>query len=235
MNLNTVMGELEALGTEQTKKTFMRHGAKEPFYGVKVGDLKKWVKHVKKDQELVGALYDTGNSDAMYLAGLAADPKTMSKETLEKWVKGAYWHMIAECTVAWVAAESPYAVELAKEWMASDEEMIAAAGWSTYSSYLSIAPDEKIDADEVRRLLQKVRKTIHSAPNRVRYTMNGFVIAAGAYLPSLTEEAKEIAGTIGKVQVDVGNTACKVPFAPTYIENIESRGKIGVKKKTARC
>ncbi|KIL49165.1 DNA alkylation repair protein [Jeotgalibacillus campisalis] len=235
MNVNSIMLELETLGTEQTKKTFLRHGAKEPFYGVKVGDLKKWVKHVKKDQELVKALYDTGNSDAMYLAGLAADPKVISKETLQKWVKGAYWYMIAESTVAWVAAESPFAVELANEWIASEEEMVAAAGWSTYGSYLSIAPNEKIDLEEVRNLLHQAGETIHSSPNRVRYTMNGFVIAAAAYIPALTEEAKRAANAIGKVHVDVGNTACKVPFAPAYIDKIEERGKIGVKKKTAKC
>jgi hypothetical protein len=42
------------------------------------------------------ALYDTGNHDAMYLAGLSVDPKLITKETLQDWVKKAYWYMLAE-------------------------------------------------------------------------------------------------------------------------------------------
>ncbi len=32
---------------------------------------------------------------------------------------------------------------------------------------------------------------------------------------------KQVADYIGKVQVDVGNTACKVPLATEYIKKIE--------------
>ena len=73
MQLAEIMQQLEAWGSEQTKKTLMRHGAREPLFGVKVGDLKKIEKKVKKNHQLAMQLYDTGNADAMYLAGLIAD------------------------------------------------------------------------------------------------------------------------------------------------------------------
>ncbi len=47
-DLNEIMDKLIAMGSEQTKQIFLRHGAKEPLFGVKVGDLKKLVKDVKK-------------------------------------------------------------------------------------------------------------------------------------------------------------------------------------------
>ena len=235
MQLEEIMKQLEELGTEQTKETFIRHGAKEPFFGVKVGDLKKLVKYVKKDHELALELYNTGNSDAMYLAGISINPKLVTKETLQEWVKKAYWYMISEYTVAGVAAESDYGYELAREWMKSDDEMIACSGWSTYANYLSITPDEKLDIDEIRSYLQLVQKTIHEERNRVRYNMNAFVIAVGAYIVDLNEEAKKVAEHIGKVHVDVGQTACKVPLATEYIKKIEDRAKVGAKKKTCIC
>ena len=40
---------------------------------------------------------------------------------------------------------------------------------------------------------------------------------------------------IGKVSVDKGDTACKVPFAPEYIEKARKRGTIGKKRKSAKC
>ncbi|MDQ1144440.1 3-methyladenine DNA glycosylase AlkD [Bacillus sp. SORGH_AS 510] len=235
MTLEELMLELEKLGSEQTKKTYLNHGAKGTFYGVKVGDLKKLVKYVKKDQELALALYNTNNHDAMYLAGLSVKPKLMEKETLQDWVKNANWYMLAEYTVASVAAESKYALELAREWMKSEVEMTAVAGWSTYSNYLSITADEELDLEEIRSLLKQVETTIHSEKNRVRYMMNNFVICVGAYVVELHEEAIRVADIIGKVQVDVGNTACKVPIATDYIKKIEQRDKIGVKKKTCIC
>jgi 3-methyladenine DNA glycosylase AlkD len=229
------MLELESYGNEQTKKVLVRHGAREPFFGVKVADLKKIVKKVKKDHELSLELYDTGNSDAMYLAGLIADESRISGDELRDWAKKAYWYMISDYTVAWVAAESPYGWELGLEWIESGEEFIASAGWSTLSSCLSLYPHEKVDREKVMELLEQIKKDIHRAPNRVRYSMNGFVIAAGSYVPDQTEKAKEIGQTLGKIEVDMGSTACKVPFAPEYIKKIEDQGKIGQKKKVARC
>ena len=117
MTFNEVMTELEAMGNEQTKKVLTRHGAKEPFFGVKVGDLKKIVKKVKKNHELSLALYETGNSDAMYLAGLIADKNQITKVQLQDWAEKAYWYMICEYTVPWLTAESPYGHELAMEWI----------------------------------------------------------------------------------------------------------------------
>ncbi|RKN86315.1 DNA alkylation repair protein [Paenibacillus ginsengarvi] len=235
VTLEEIMTKLEDMGSEQTKKTFIRHGAKEPLFGVKVGDMKKLVKDVKRNQEVARALYETGNSDAMYLAGLTVDPKTASKEMLLSWASAANWYTPAEYTVAWVAAESPFAAELAEEWIQSPEELIAACGWSTYANYISITPDDRLDLERIEQLLRQVAATIHEERNRVRYTMNGFVIAVGAYVAPLHETAIAAAEQIGSVQVDVGQTACKVPLATEYIRKVEERGTVGKKKKTCIC
>jgi 3-methyladenine DNA glycosylase AlkD len=235
MTLQEVMKELEAMGSASIKKTFLRHGAVEPFFGVKVGDLKKIQKKVKVDYQLSLDLFDTGNSDAMYLAGLIADDDAMTKKDLQKWVKGAYWYMISCFTVPWVAAESQHGWELGLEWIESKKEQIAAAGWSTLASVASIVDDDALDIGEYKKLLDRVGKTIHDQPNRVRYVMNGFVIAVGAFIAPLTEHAKTIAKKVGTVSCDMGDTACEVPDAMTYIGKIEERGSIGKKKKTTKC
>src|SRR5690606_6210853 len=235
MTFEEIMQRLEELGSEQTKKIYQNHGVREPYFGVKIGDLKKLVKFVKKDQELAQKLYNSGNHDAMYLAGLSINPKLISKDTLQDWAKKAYWYMAAEYTVAQVAAESNYALELAREWMKSEEEMIAVCGWSTYSNYLSITPDEKLDLVEISELLNQVKHTIHDERNRVRYVMNSFVLSVGTYVTELNDEAKQVAEHIGKVHVDVGNTACKVPLASDYIKKVEAKNRVGMKRKTCIC
>ena len=95
MTKNEVLSELKSYGNEGTKKVLINHGAREPFYGVRVGDMKKIVKKIRKDHELSQELYNTGNSDAMYLAGLIADETRMTKKILNDWVKKAYWYMLS--------------------------------------------------------------------------------------------------------------------------------------------
>ena len=124
---------------------------------------------------------------------------------------------------------------MALEWIDSEEESIAAAGLSTLSSLVAVKPDEELDLLQLKKLLQRVEKEIHQMQNRVRYAMNGFVISLGAYVVSLTNEAIEVAHKIGKVDVEMGGTACKVPFAPEYLQKIIDKGRVGKKKKMARC
>lgn len=229
------MSALEQLGTEQTRKTWLRHGAVGKLFGVKIGDMQALRKKIKKDQALALELYKTGNTDAMYFAGLICDPKQMTKKQLQDWAKKASWNMLSEYTVAWAAAESPYARELAMEWIDAQEELIQSSGWNTYSGLLALAPDEALDIKEIESLLQRIEKTIHTQGERVKYTMNGFVIAVGSYVPVLVAKAKAAGTAIGKVHVDMGGTACKVPDAVSYIEKIEGMGKTGQKRKTVFC
>ncbi|MBL1213701.1 MAG: DNA alkylation repair protein [Ignavibacteriae bacterium] len=235
MTYKEVMEELKKHGSDQTKKVLMNHGAKEPFFGVKVGDMKPIVKKIKKDYKLSLDLYDTGNSDAMYFAGLIADENLMTKKDLQKWAKNAYWYMLSEYTVPWITAESNHGFELALEWIDSDKEMIAAAGWATLSNLVSIKDDDELDLKLLKKLLKRVEKDLQNSKNRVRHTMNGFVIALGCYVEDLTIEALKTADKVGKVNVDMGGTACKVPAAREYIQKVKDKNRIGKKRKMARC
>jgi len=226
---------LQQLGNESTKKVLVKHGAREPFYGVKVEDLKKIVKKVKTDYPLSLELYNTGNSDAMYLAGLIADPIKMTRDDLNNWVEKAYWYYLSEFTVPWVTSESRYGIELALQWIDSDKENIASAGWATFASIAAVKQDSEIDAVLFNKLLERVSKTIHKEKNRVRHTMNNFVIAVGGYCTHLSKDAINVASTIGKIQVDMGGTACKVPDANEYIQKMHIRNLLGKKRKSARC
>jgi hypothetical protein len=119
--------------------------------------------------------------------------------------------------------------------MKSKKEGVACAGWCTYTGLVATQPDEALDLAEIEGLLGTVVKGMGSAPNRVRYTMNGFVIAVGSYAQPLLKEAKAAARQIGAVAVNVGETACKVPLATASIAKIEAAGRVGKKRKTIRC
>ena len=234
MTKTEVVSELKKLGTAQTKKMWMTHGAQEPCLGVKVEDMKKIQKRVKMDYQLALDLYDTGIADVMYLAGLIADDAKMTKKDLQKWVENATWGMVAEYTVPWVAAASPHGREMALKWIESKDEAIASAGWGTYSSLVATKEDADLDLPEIKSLLQRLAKSIHQQPNRVKYAMNGFIIAVGAYMKPLNKIAIAAAKDIGPVAVELVG-ACKIPYAPDQIKKMEARGTLGKKRKSPKC
>lgn len=235
MNANEILEELKPMGKDSYKRVMFNHGVKEPHYGVKIGDMKPIVKRIKMDYQLALDLYDTGVYDAMYLAGLIADDARMTKDDLRHWVSKAYCRGLSEATVAWVASGSAHGWELGLEWIDSETEMIAVAGWATLGSLVSIKKDDQLDLAALRGLLERVERSIHAAPDLVRYQMNAFVIAVGSYVQPLTDTTIATAQRIGPVMADLGNNACQVPFAPDYIDKVAQRGSIGKKRKTAKC
>jgi 3-methyladenine DNA glycosylase AlkD len=235
MTANDILNEIKPLGSENYKRVMMKHGVKEPFFGVKISDLQKIVKRIKVDYQLALDLYDTGNYDAMYLAGLIADDPKMTKKDLKKWVSRAYCRGLAAWTVPWVASGSKCGFELAIEWMDSKKELMAVAGWGTLSSLVSVKPDSELDLKAMLKLLQRVEKGILKEPDLVRYQMNSFLIAVGSYVEPLSQKAIEIAAKLGPLSIDLGDNDCKVPYAPDYIAKVQKRGAIGKKRKSAKC
>ncbi|HVU55426.1 MAG TPA: DNA alkylation repair protein [Puia sp.] len=235
MTVKEIMTQLESLGSQQIKNILLKHGVKEPFFGVKVGDMKPIQKKIKKDYQLAKDLYATGNADAMYLAGLIADDAKMTKKDLQTWVKNSVSNNINEYTVPWVTAEGQYGYELGMEWIDSKEPRIAVAGWSTLANLATLKPDSELDMAVFKKLLARVEKNIHSAPDRVRYWMNNFVICVGSYVVPLSEDAIAAAKRIGDVIVNMDGTSCKVPGAIDYIKKSKDRGSLGKKKKTVKC
>lgn len=236
MTAKEILEEMKPLGRESYKKLlFKNYGVKEPCFGVAIGELKKIQKRIRKDYQLALDLYDTGNYDAMYLAGLIADDARMTKKDLQRWVEKAYSGSLPGATVPWVAAGSPHGRELALEWIESAKPLVACAGWSTLSSLVALKEDSELDLAELKRLLQRVQKTIHQAPDVVRYAMNSFTIAAGSYVKPLTKLAIQLGEKIGPVTADLGNNSCEVFSAPDYIRKVQKRGTIGKKRKTVKC
>lgn len=223
------------MGSDSIKTLLMKHGIKEPLFGVKIEHLKTIEKKVKKDYQLAKDLYATGNADAMYLAGLVADDAQMTAADLHIWVRQALSQNISEYTVPWVAAGSPQGYQLALQWIDAQEEHIAAAGWATLRDIVALRPDAALDISTLKALLARVVKAIATVDDRVRMMMNAFIISVGSYVPALSTEATAAAKKIGTVIVDMHGRACKVPDAAAYIEKAKSKGTLGKKKKMVKC
>src|SRR6185503_4132676 len=108
MTLAETMRELEKAGSAQTRKTYARHGAEEPMFGVSFATLKALTKRIDVDHELSMALWDTGNFDARNLAVKIVDPARMTPADLDRWARETSTSRMCGGYVGMLAAEGPH-------------------------------------------------------------------------------------------------------------------------------
>lgn len=235
MNLEEVMQELEGLGKERLKKMYVSNGAREPLFGVATGEMKLMAKIIKKNQPLAEQLYATGNYDAMYFAGVIAEPKVMTETDFERWIDGAYFYMLSDYVVAVTLSETDIAQEVADKWIASGEELRMSAGWSCYCWLLGSRKDSEFSESKLAKMLETVENTIHDAPARTKSAMNNFIYTvAVSYLP-LHDLAIATAKAVGPVEFNSDKGKSKFLNAFENIQKEVNRGKLGFKRKYVRC
>ncbi len=235
MDFNTVIQELEALGKDRIKKRYLSSGAQEPLFGVATGEMKPMAKQIKKNQQLAEELYQTGNYDAMYFAGVIADPKAMTAEDFERWIEKAYFFMISDYIVAVTLSETDIAQEVADQWITSGEELKMSAGWSCYCWLLGNRKDSEFSENKILSLLELVQASIHEAPERAKYAMNQFIYTVAISFMPLHEKAIEIAKAVGPIEVKKDKKKSRFLNALDTIEKATDKGQLGFKRKYVRC
>jgi 3-methyladenine DNA glycosylase AlkD len=236
MDFESVMQELDKLSSERMKKTYISNGAHEPLFGVATGKMKPMSKVIKKNQALAEQLYATGNYDAMYFAGIIADPMTMTEADFERWIDAAYFYMLSDYVVAVSLAETDIAQTVADKWIASGEELRMSAGWSCYCWLLGNRRDTEFSASKIASMLDLVENTIHNSPDRTKSAMSNFIYTVAiSYLP-LHDKAVETAKAVGPVEMKRDKKKSTILLASENIQKELDRGKkLGFKRKYVRC
>lgn len=235
MDFELVMQELEALGKERTKKTYISNGAHEPLFGVATGAMKPLAKKIKKNQPLANQLYATGNYDAMYFAGVIADPMIMTEADFERWIDTAYFYMLSDYVVAVTLAETEIAQKVSDQWIASGEELKMSAGWSCYCWLLGNRADTEFSASKISDMLDVVKNTILDSPDRTKSAMNNFIYTVAiSYLPQ-HDKAVETAMEIGPIEIKREKKKNGILHASQNIQKDLDRGLKGFKRKHVRC
>jgi 3-methyladenine DNA glycosylase AlkD len=215
-----VLRELEALGTEQTRKTYRRHGIGGETYGVSYAHLGALRKRLKINHELARQLWDSGNHDARILATMIADATQADEPLLNAWAGDLRNHVLTDALVGFVAKTRDVHTWM-ERWLDSDGEWLARAGWHLLGQ---LAMNEQTLPDTFfEPYLVRIERDIHAEKNRVREAMNSALIAIGMRDDALEARALAVAKAIGKVQVDHGDTSCKTPDASGYIRKGRER------------
>ena len=185
MNLTETMQQLENFGSEQTRKTWRRHGAAEPMFGVKFGDLAKLQKGIKVNHALAAELWRTGNHDARLLACMVADAAALTEKELKTWASDVKDSSTAEALAA-LASRTSMAAKIRDAWLADPK--MRRAGWSIVGR----CAKDGTSLDEVTSLdyIKRIEADIHKAENWTRRTMMYVLIGLGGRSASLRKAAE---------------------------------------------
>lgn len=214
LSLAAVLQMLEQAGTDQTKRTYLRHGATEPLFGVLFAELEELRKRIGIDHELAMALWETGNFDARNLAFKIVDPTRVTAGDLERWVQDMTVRMCAGY-VSVLAAETPFGLAKAREWLAARDESRRCAGWMLVGQLALRAPE--VPESWLLERLADLELGLHEAPNDERYARNHALIALASRSLAMQTAALAAARRLGEVHVDHGDTHCQTPDAEAAI------------------
>ena len=234
MDAQAVLRELAALGTAAIKKRYIGSGAREPVFGVATGAMKPLAKQTGKDQALAEALYATGNYDAMYFAGVIAEPGRMTMEDFNRWMDGAYFFMLSDFVVAVTLAEAAIAETVAAAWLESPRNLTVSGGWNCWTWLVGWKPDAAFDPAVMQSLLDRARTDIVSHDGRARVAIRDFIIAAGVSYKPLHEDALALGSDVDALVLEYEDTKCFSGIAAA-IRTQADKGRIGFKRKNVRC
>ena len=220
MDVQAALKVLEANGSEQTRKTYGRHGVRGAMFGVGQDVLLELADKLGRNHDVAVALWNSGIHEARLLATMIADPALLTPRDLENWARTLDNYVVSEA-LARLTAQVPHSRETIDRWINSQEEWVSTAGWT--AMYMQVVGDGGVSAEQTRpvadlpKLLLRIEREIHTAANRTRYAMNSALIGIGMRNDALERQAISAARRIGPVNVEHGLTECKTPDAASYI------------------
>ncbi|NNF58925.1 MAG: DNA alkylation repair protein [Rhodothermaceae bacterium] len=230
MTLDATLAQLEALGTEQNRTVYPRHGVKVPLFGVSFANLKALKKEIQTDHDLALRLWATGNHDARVFATMIADPAQAGESLLNAWAADLDNYILADSYSAYVG-RTEHARTAMLRWIDDAREFVGQTGWNLLAG-LALNDTDLPDSYFVP-FLMRIERSIHDAQNRVRHAMNQAVIAIGTRSDGLEPKAVAAAERIGTVEVDHGATGCTTPEAAPYIQKARAHRRAKEAKASA--
>lgn len=221
----------EELGTSQNRKIYINHGNDLNQYGISIKNLKILYKKYK-NEDFGKELFYSENSDLIYLSSWFLDMKQLELSDILYMIDLTNYYLILEYVLPSIMIKDlDFSILFIKKYIDSEFPKLRQVSYSLYGLYVSVVDDASLDMKHILDTLNHIKVELKHEFNRVKYTMNNFLIASGVYIKGLQELVLDISFEIGEFSVDMGKTACKIPSVETYIQKNRDRNKIGVKRK----
>jgi 3-methyladenine DNA glycosylase AlkD len=113
--------------------------------GVRLPELRKLAKIIKKDHALALELWDTGLHEARMLASMIDDPAMVTEDQIDNWARDFNSWDLCDQVCGNLFDRTPFAIPKAIEFSARDDEFVKRAGFvlmAEYAVHHKSAPNE---------------------------------------------------------------------------------------------
>jgi 3-methyladenine DNA glycosylase AlkD len=193
-----VLSALRSLSNPSAVSSMARFGIKaDKAFGVSVPALRKLARSIGKDHTLAQDLWDSGLHEARELATMIADPKQVTEDSMERWVKDIdSWDVCDHCCGnLW--DKTPFAYRKARQWSRRPEEFVKRASFSLMAA---LAVHDKAAIDErFTRFLPIIKRESTDERNFVKKAVNWALRQIGKRNRNLNRQAINTAREIQKL------------------------------------
>ena len=198
MRYNDVLKSLETLSDPKAVAGMARYGINpENTYGVSVPNLRKMAKEIRVDHALAQRLWTSGIHEARILASMIYDPKMVTEEQVENWVKDLdSWDVCDQCCSN-LFEKTRFAYQKALEWSSNDKEFIKRAGF-VLMARLAVS-DKKADDKQFEPFFPLIKREASDDRNFVKKAVNWALRQIGKRNLNLNGRAIEAAKEIQKI------------------------------------
>ncbi len=197
MDSNEILRRLKSLGDPKAVEGMIRFGiSPKNTYGISLPNIRMIAREVGREHELALELWSSGVHEARILASLIDDPKKVTGEQMESWVRDFdSWDVCDQCCSN-LFDKTAYAFDKAAEWSARDEEFVKRAGFvlmATLAVHAKKAKDE-----EFTRFLPIIERESTDERNYVKKAVNWALRQIGKRNLALNSKAIETARQVRK-------------------------------------
>lgn len=198
MNCNQIIKKLKSLNNPENVAGMARFGINpDNTYGVSIPTLRKMAKETGKDHFLAQELWASRIHEARILAGFVDDPKLVTAEQMENWVKDFDSWDICDQVCSNLFDRTPFAHKKAIEWSNREEEFVKRAGFVLMAA-LSVQDKRAVD-DEFLIFLPIIKREATDERNYVKKAVNWALRQIGKRNSTLNKKAIETAKEIQKL------------------------------------
>jgi 3-methyladenine DNA glycosylase AlkD len=197
-NSTEIILKLRAMADARNVEGMARFGiSPRNTLGVTMPRLRTLAKETGRDHVLAQELWASGVHEARILACLIDEPRQVTEQQMDNWVKDfESWDICDQCC-ANIFEKTPFRYKKAVEWVSHDEEFIRRAGF-VMMAVLAVH-DKKADDTKFLELLPLIQQYSADERNFVRKAVNWALRQIGKRNAALNRSAVAAATEIQKI------------------------------------
>jgi len=198
MEYEKILKKFKSLSDPEALKGMAKFGINtKKAYGISLYVIRSMAKEIGKNHELAQRLWSSGIHEARILAGMVDDPKQVTKNQMERWVKDFDSWDVCDQVCSNLFDKTPFAYKKVFEWSKRNEEFVKRAGF-VLMACLSVH-DKKADDKQFEQFFPIIKREANDDRNFVKKAVNWALRQIGKRNLNLNKKAIETAENIKKM------------------------------------